>query len=119
MASSIAMPGAPPPKPIPIKDRTSIVFVEKGQLDVIDGAFVLVDANGVRTHIPVGGLACIMLEPGARVSHTAVALAARVGTLLIWVGEAGVRLTRLASRVVPDPTGSCGSAALHSTPMLG
>ena len=92
MASSIAMPGAPPPKPIPIKDRTSIVFVEKGQLDVIDGAFVLVDANGVRTHIPVGGLACIMLEPGARVSHPAVALAARVGTLLIWVGEAGVRL---------------------------
>ena len=92
MASSIAMPGAPPPKPIPIKDRTSIVFVEKGQLDVIDGAFVLVDANGLRTHIPVGGLACIMLEPGARVSHTAVALAARVGTLLIWVGEAGVRL---------------------------
>lgn len=92
MASSIAMPGAPPPKPIPIKDRTSIVFVEKGQLDVVDGAFVLVDANGVRTHIPVGGLACIMLEPGARVSHTAVALAARVGTLLIWVGEAGVRL---------------------------
>ena len=58
MASSIAMPGAPPPKPIPIKDRTSIVFVEKGQLDVLDGAFVLVDVKGVRTHIPVGGLAC-------------------------------------------------------------
>ena len=33
-----------------------------------------------------------MLEPGSRVSHTAVALAARAGTLLIWVGEAGVRL---------------------------
>lgn len=92
MADSARMPGAPPPKPIPIKDRTSIVFVEKGQLDVLDGAFVLVDVKGVRTHIPIGGLACIMLEPGARVSHTAVALAARVGTLLIWVGEAGVRM---------------------------
>ncbi len=33
-----------------------------------------------------------MLEPGTRVSHAAVALAARAGTLLIWVGEAGVRL---------------------------
>jgi len=33
-----------------------------------------------------------MLEPGSRVSHAAVALAARVGCLLIWVGEAGVRL---------------------------
>jgi CRISP-associated protein Cas1 len=34
----------------------------------------------------------LMLEPGTRVSHAAVALAARAGTLLIWVGEAGVRL---------------------------
>ena len=33
-----------------------------------------------------------MLEPGARVSHAAVGLAARVGCLLVWVGEAGVRL---------------------------
>jgi len=46
----------------------------------------------VLTHIPVGGVACIMLEPGTRVSHMAAALAARVGTLLVWVGEAGVRL---------------------------
>lgn len=86
------MPGMAPPKPIPMKDRASILFVEKGELSVLDGAFVVVDENGVRTHIPVGGLACLMLEPGARVSHMAVALAARVGCLLIWVGEAGVRL---------------------------
>ena len=33
-----------------------------------------------------------MLEPGARISHAAVALASRVGCLLVWVGEAGVRL---------------------------
>ena len=41
---------------------------------------------------PIGGLACLMLEPGARISHAAVALAARAGTLIVWVGEAGVRL---------------------------
>ena len=52
----------------------------------------MIDVNGVRTHIPVGGFACLMLEPGTRVSHAAVALAARAGTLLVWVGEAGVRL---------------------------
>jgi CRISPR-associated protein Cas1 len=79
-------------KPIPIKDRVSVLFVEKGNLDVLDGAFVLVDKNGVRTHIPVGGVACLMLEPGTRVSHMAVMLASRVGCLLVWVGEAGVRL---------------------------
>ena len=86
------LPGAKPPPPIPLKERASIIFVERGQLDVIDGAFVLVDANGIRTVIPVGGLAAIMLEPGTRASHAAISLAARAGTLLVWVGEAGVRL---------------------------
>ncbi|GIX50986.1 type I-E CRISPR-associated endonuclease Cas1e [Sphaerotilus sulfidivorans] len=82
----------PPLRPIPIKERMSVIFIERGEIDVLDGAFVVVDVSGVRTHVPVGGVACIMLEPGTRVSHRAAALAARVGTLLVWVGEAGVRL---------------------------
>lgn len=82
----------PPLKPIPIKDRLSVVFVEHGRLDVLDGAFVVVDKNGVRTHIPLGSVACLMLEPGTRVSHAAVVLAARVGCLLVWIGDGGVRL---------------------------
>jgi CRISPR-associated protein Cas1 len=86
------LPGLPPPRPIPLKDRATLVFVERAQLDVDDGAFVAVNADGTRTHIPVGGLACLMLEPGARISHSAVVLASRVGTLITWVGEGGVRL---------------------------
>ena len=82
----------PPLKPIAIKERLSVLYIEYGQLDVLDGAFVVVDKNGVRTHIPVGGVVCLMLEPGTRVSHAACALAARAGTLLVWIGEAGVRL---------------------------
>lgn len=82
-----------PLKPIPIKDRNSMIFVGMGRIDVRDGAFVVIDTvNGERMHIPVGSLACIMLEPGTRISHAAVKLAATTGTLLIWVGEAGVRL---------------------------
>lgn len=81
-----------PIKPIPIKDRVSMIFLQYGQIDVIDGAFVLIDKTGIRTHIPLGTVACIMLEPGTRVSHAAVKLAATAGTLLVWVGEAGVRL---------------------------
>ena len=81
-----------PPKKIPIKERLSVVFVEKGRIDVKDGAFVVVDRRGVRTHIPVGGLVCLMLEPGTRISHAAVKLAADVGCLLSWVGEGAVRL---------------------------
>lgn len=69
-----------------------MVFVERARIDVLDGAFVAIDAEGVRTHIPIGGIACLMLEPGARISHRAVALASQTGTLVTWVGEAGVRL---------------------------
>ena len=86
------LPGAPPPKPIPLKERAALVFVERARLDVIDGAFVAIGADGNRTHIPIGGVACLMLEPGARISHAAVSLAARAGTLVVWIGEAGVRL---------------------------
>lgn len=82
----------PPLKPFPLKERLSVLYVEKGNLDVLDGAFVVVDKNGVRTHVPVGGVACLMLEVGTRISHAAVRLAALVGTLLVWIGEGGVRL---------------------------
>jgi CRISPR-associated protein Cas1 len=82
----------PPLKPIAMKERASLLFIEYGEIDVIDGAFVVIDKTGVRTQIPVGAIACLMLEPGTRVSHRAAALASRVGTLLVWVGEAGVRL---------------------------
>lgn len=81
-----------PLKPIPLKDRNSMIFVGMGQIDVKDGAFVVIDKNGERMHIPVGSIACIMLEPGTRVSHAAIKLASVCGTLLIWVGESGVRL---------------------------
>ncbi|SIO92404.1 type I-E CRISPR-associated endonuclease Cas1e [Vibrio spartinae] len=82
-----------PLKPIPMKERNSMIFIAMGRIDVRDGAFVVIDeVNGERMHIPVGSLACILLEPGTRISHAAVKLASTTGTLLIWVGEAGVRL---------------------------
>ena len=86
------MNGIPPPKPIMMKERSSMLFLQYGELDVIDGAFVLVDKTGVRTHIPVGSIACLLLEPGTRITHAAVKLAAYVGCLLIWTGEGGVRM---------------------------
>jgi len=82
----------PPLKPLPMKDRVSMIFIQYGQVNVLDGAFVVVDQTGVRTHVPVGSVACILLELGTRVSHAAVHLASTVGTLLVWVGEAGARL---------------------------
>lgn len=77
---------------IPIKERSAMLFLRYGRLDVEDGALVLVDAEGARMQIPLGGLACLLLEPGTTITHAAVALAADCGTLLLWVGEGGVRL---------------------------
>ena len=85
-------PLLPKLSPITIKERVSLVYVEKGNLDVLDGAFVVVDVNGIRTHIPIGGVSCLMLLPGTGIFHAAVALAARVGCLICWIGEAGGRL---------------------------
>jgi len=68
-----------------------MIWLQYGAIDVQDGAFVMIDKEGVRTQIPVAGLACLFLEPGTRITHAAVALAAEVGCLLIWVGEGGVR----------------------------
>lgn len=69
-----------------------MLWLQRGNVDVQDGALVLIDKEGIRTHIPAGGLGCLLLEPGIRITHAAVALAAEVGCLLLWVGEGGVRL---------------------------
>jgi CRISPR-associated protein Cas1 len=39
--------------PLPIKERLAMIFLERGHLDVIDGAFVLLGATGTRTHVPI------------------------------------------------------------------
>ena len=80
-----------PLKPIPLKDRNSMIFIGMGQIDVKDGAFVVINKNGERMHIPVGSVTCLMLEPGTRITHAAIKLASQVGTLITWVGEGGVR----------------------------
>ena len=41
-----------------------MISVERGEIDALDSAFVVVDVTVIRTHIPVGGVACLMLELG-------------------------------------------------------
>ncbi|MFP4647435.1 MAG: type I-E CRISPR-associated endonuclease Cas1e [Candidatus Acetothermia bacterium] len=90
---------------IPLNDRQSYVFLGKGRIDVKDGAFVVIDKEGVRTQIPVGGLACVLLQPGTRISHAAVQLASENGCLLVWIGDGAVRLYSAAKKLGrPDNT---------------
>jgi CRISPR-associated protein Cas1 len=76
---------------VPMKDREPFLHVRRGIVDVEDGAVVLVDVNGVRMQIPVGAMACLMLEPGITITHEAVKTCADAGCLLLWTGEGGTR----------------------------
>ncbi len=68
-----------------------MIFLQYGHIDVLDGAFVLIDKTGIRTHIPVGSVACIMLEPGT--SFPTRRIGRHGGDATGLVGEAGVRVT--------------------------
>jgi CRISPR-associated protein Cas1 len=41
----------PPLKPIAIKEQFSILFIDKGHLDVLNGAFVVVDKSVFPTRV--------------------------------------------------------------------
>lgn len=81
---------------VPQKDRHGLVWLGRGRLFVEEGCLSFVTAGTdeleVGTYqIPFQTLSCIMLGPGATVSHDALRLLARHGTGLVAVGEGGVR----------------------------
>ena len=82
-----------PLKPIPMKDRVSMIFVYYGRIDVKDGAFVVIDEVERRTQTYSGGFGGLH-HAGAGNTHQPCGgqTCGAMGTLLIWVGEAGVRL---------------------------
>jgi CRISPR-associated protein Cas1 len=77
--------------PIPISERISIVYVDRGCLEQDGHQLVISDANRL-TAIPVGKVAVLMLGPGVSVTHAAIKLCADEKCLLLWSGEHGVRL---------------------------
>lgn len=93
------------------KARSPFVFLERGHLKVEDHCLLLVQETA-ETEIPVGAVSCIMIEPGVTVTHEAVKLAAEHGTLLVWVGEAGVRVYSAG-----EPGGKHAQRMLHQARM--
>ena len=76
----------------PLRARVAVFSVDRGAVDVEASALVVTDAGGVRAQLPVGATAVLMLEPGTTISHAAVKLCAENRTLILWTGEAGVRV---------------------------
>lgn len=66
--------------------------LEYGILRVEDHCLFLDRQDGSGIEVPVGMVSAVLLEPGVSVTHEAVKLAAEHDVLLLWVGEAGVRV---------------------------
>ncbi len=77
---------------MPMKSRLSIIDIQYATIDVDGNALVITDKNGITAQLPVGATTVLMLEPGTTITHAAVKLCADSRTLIIWIGEAGVRL---------------------------
>jgi CRISPR-associated protein Cas1 len=77
---------------LPVKNRISFFYVQRGALSVVDGCLVLTDnEDNTQYQVPARATTTIMVGPGASVTTEAIRLAAAYGVLITWVGEHGVR----------------------------
>ncbi|SAL78686.1 CRISPR-associated endonuclease Cas1 [Caballeronia peredens] len=85
---------------VPHGDRHGLVWLERGELNVIDGCLHFARGQHV-DQIPHQSVSMILLGPGSSVTHDAMRLLARHGTLLAAVGVDGVR-AYTAPPLMPD-----------------
>jgi CRISPR-associated protein Cas1 len=73
-----------------IKDRLSVLYLERCVINRQDGAITVTDARGT-VHVPGATISVLMLGPGSKITHRAMELIGDMGASVIWVGERGVR----------------------------
>lgn len=81
---------------IPHADRHGLIWLSRGKLSVEDGTLHFVcaqsdDLDAGDYAIPYQNVSLILLGPGSTVSHDALRILARHGTLLAAVGEGGTK----------------------------
>ncbi len=90
---------------VPHADRHGLLWLERGELCVVDGCLHFSSGNNTLTptldQIPHQAVSMILLGPGSSVTHDALRLLARHGTLMAAVGVDGVR-SYTAPPLMPD-----------------
>jgi CRISP-associated protein Cas1 len=90
---------------VPHADRHGLLWLERGELCVINGCLHFMRGKDSLTptadQIPHQAVSMILLGPGSSVTHDALRLLARHGTLLAAVGQDGVRMYT-APPLLPD-----------------
>lgn len=100
-----------------VEDRVSTLYVERCHVDRDENAVVFV--NRERTvRLPAAMVGALMLGPGSRITHAAMALLGDSGTAVSWVGEHGVRM--YAAALGPTRSGQVAErqARLHADDAL-
>lgn len=85
--------GARPSRPVELtraEDRIPFLYLEHCTIGRDSNALTATTDSGV-VHIPSAALGVLMLGPGTRVTHQAMAVVADAGSSVVWVGENGVR----------------------------
>lgn len=90
---------------VPHADRHGLIWLERGELCVIDGCLHFMAGKESLTpyvlQVPHQAVSMILLGPGSSVTHDALRLLARHGTLMAAVGQDGVR-SYTAPPLLPD-----------------
>lgn len=73
-----------------IQNRISFVYFEKCSVSRESNAVTATDEKGT-VYLPAAMVATLLLGPGTRITHQAIALLADSGTSVVWVGQEGVR----------------------------
>jgi CRISPR-associated protein Cas1 len=83
-------PASSPRQLTRVGDRLSFVYLERCVVHRDANAITAEDADGV-THIPSATIGTLLLGPGTRITHQAMAVLGESGAVVVWVGEHGVR----------------------------
>lgn len=90
---------------VPHADRHGLIWLDRGELCVIDGCLHFLAGKDSLTpyvlQVPHQAVSMILLGPGSSVTHDALRLLARHGTLIAAVGQDGVR-SYTALPLLPD-----------------
>ena len=71
-------------------DSLSFLYIEHAIIEREDHSVAAFTAQG-RISIPAANLSSLLLGPGTRITHAAIAVLAQCGCVVVWVGEDGLR----------------------------
>ena len=100
-----------------VRDSWSYVYVERCRVDQHDKAIAIHDVGG-SVQIPCAAIVLLMCGPGTTVTHAAIKTLAENGCLLVWTGEAAVRMYAVGLGETRSSRNLLRQAALVSDPAL-